>query len=49
MAVGHQHDLFIAFFGKGNKWGIPIEYYVEKKPMGTAGAICHIDNLDNNF
>ena len=49
MAVGHHHDLFIAFFGKGNKWGIPIEYYVEKKPMGTAGAICHIDNLDNNF
>jgi NDP-sugar pyrophosphorylase family protein len=49
MAVGHQHDLFIAFFGNGNKWGVTIEYYVEKEPMGTAGAICHIDNLDDNF
>ena len=49
MAIGHQHDLFMAFFGNGDKWGIPIEYYVEKEPMGTAGAICHIDNLADNF
>jgi NDP-mannose synthase len=49
MAVGHQHDLFIAFFGNGKKWGVTIEYYVEKEPMGTAGAIHHIDNLDDNF
>ena len=49
MAIGHQHDLFIAFFGNGHKWGITIEYYVEKEPMGTAGAIYHIDNLENNF
>ena len=49
MAVGHQHDLFIAFFGNGKKWSIPIEYYVEKEPMGTAGAIRHIDNLDDDF
>jgi len=29
--------------------GIPLKYYVEKEPLGTAGAIRQIDNLDDNF
>jgi NDP-mannose synthase len=49
MAVGHQHDLFIAFFGNGEKWGVSIDYYVEKEPLGTAGPIRHIENLDDTF
>jgi NDP-mannose synthase len=49
MAVGHQHDLFIAFFGNGEKWDISIDYYVEKEPLGTAAPIRHIKNLDETF
>lgn len=49
MAIGHQHDLFVAFFGNGEKWKIPIEYYIEKKPLGTAAPIRHINNLENDF
>jgi NDP-sugar pyrophosphorylase family protein len=49
MATGHQHDLFVAFFGTGEKWGLSIDYCVEKEPLGTAGPIRHIKNLDDNF
>ena len=49
MAVGHEHDLFIAFFGNGEKWDISIDYYVEKEPLGTAAPIRHIKNLDETF
>ncbi len=49
LAVGHQHDLFIAFFGNGEKWGIPIDYHVEKEPLGTAAPIRHIEKLDETF
>lgn len=49
LAIGHQPDLFMAFFGNGEKWGIPIDYYVEKEPLGTAAPIRHIEILDDNF
>jgi NDP-mannose synthase len=49
MAIGHQHDLFIAFFGNGEKWGIPIDYYVEKEPLGTAAPLRYIPNLEDTF
>ena len=29
----------INFLGDGSKWGVSIKYLVEKKPLGTAGAI----------
>jgi len=49
MAIGHQHQLFMAFFGNGEKWGIEINYFIEEKPLGTVGSIKHIDNLDEDF
>jgi NDP-sugar pyrophosphorylase family protein len=49
MAVGHQHDLFMAFFGNGEKWDIPIDYYVEKEPMGTAGSLRYINHIEDDF
>jgi NDP-mannose synthase len=49
MAIGHQHDLFIAFFGNGKKWKIPIEYFIEEEPLGTAGPVRHINNLEDDF
>lgn len=49
LAIGHQPDLFMAFFGNGEKWGIPIDYYIEKEPLGTAAPIRHIENLDDIF
>jgi NDP-mannose synthase len=49
LAIGHQPDLFMAFFGNGEKWGIPIDYYIEKEPLGTAAPIRHIENIDDTF
>jgi NDP-sugar pyrophosphorylase family protein len=49
LAIGHQHDIFIAFFGNGEKWGIPIDYYIEKEPLGTAAPIRCIENLEDTF
>ncbi|PKN77497.1 MAG: nucleoside-diphosphate-sugar pyrophosphorylase, partial [Deltaproteobacteria bacterium HGW-Deltaproteobacteria-10] len=49
LAIGHQPDLFMAFFGNGEKWGIPIDYYVEKEPLGTAAPIRCIENLEDTF
>jgi NDP-mannose synthase len=49
MAIGHQHDLFMAFFGNGEKWDISIDYYVEKEPMGTAGSLHYINHIEDDF
>lgn len=49
LAIGHQKDLFMAFFGHGEKWGISIDYYIEKEPLGTAAPIRHIPDLDDAF
>jgi D-glycero-alpha-D-manno-heptose 1-phosphate guanylyltransferase len=38
LAVGHKHDAIIDYFGKSYK-SIDIEYVIEKKPLGTGGAI----------
>jgi NDP-mannose synthase len=49
MAIGHQHQLFTAFFGNGEQWGIHIDYFIEEKPLGTAGALRYISSLDDDF
>jgi len=49
LSVGHQHELFMAFFGNGEKWGIKINYFIEDEPLGTAAPIKYIQNLDDNF
>jgi len=37
--LGHKPKKIIDFFGNGSNWGIQISYVIEKKLMGTAGAI----------
>jgi NDP-sugar pyrophosphorylase family protein len=49
LTVGHQAELFRAFFGTGEKWGLSIEYFVEDKPLGTTGALKYIDGLEDHF
>ncbi|MBE7559396.1 nucleotidyltransferase family protein [bacterium] len=48
-AVGHQHEMFRAFFGDGGKWGLSITYSLEDEPLGTAGPLRLIPELDENF
>jgi NDP-sugar pyrophosphorylase family protein len=49
LAVGHLSGLIEAYFGDGSKWGVSITYSREDQPLGTAGPIALLDDLDENF
>jgi len=41
LATSYLSEVFIPYFGDGSKWGIDLRYAVEKKPLGTGGAIAN--------
>jgi NDP-mannose synthase len=49
LCVGYLASLFQALLGDGSGFGIKIEYIVEKQPLGTAGALALVRDLDENF
>ena len=49
IVTGHLAELIEAFFGAGDRHGIPIDYFREDEPLGTVGALSLIDDLDEHF
>ncbi len=50
ITVSHMADKIIDYFGNGQKFGVNIEYYVEEKPLGNAGALLKLrEKLDDTF
>lgn len=49
LAVGYMADLICAYFGDGAKFGVRIDYSYETDPLGTAGPLALIPNLDDTF
>ena len=50
MAVGHLAELLQAFFRDGSRLGLPIDYSMEDRPLGTVGPLTLIDGLgDETF
>jgi len=49
MAVGYLAELLQAFFGNGARLGLPIDYSMEQKPLGTVGPLTLIPNLDGTL
>jgi NDP-mannose synthase len=49
VATGYLAELIEVFFGNGERYGVPIDYYREQEPLGTAGALASIDGLDDHF
>jgi NDP-sugar pyrophosphorylase family protein len=49
VSTGHLAELIEAFFGNGKRWGVHITYVRENKPLGTAGAIQLVKNLEDDF
>jgi NDP-sugar pyrophosphorylase family protein len=49
IATGYLAELIEAFFRDGNAYGIPIDYHREHTPLGTAGAIGTVADLDTDF
>jgi NDP-sugar pyrophosphorylase family protein len=49
MAVNRHASLIKAFFGSGKRWGVAIDYSLEKKPLGTLGPLLLVKNLPDHF
>jgi len=49
MTVGHLAELMHSFFKDGSQWGLNISYSFENCPLGTAGPLSLIDDLDETF
>lgn len=49
LAVNHQAEIIMAFFGDGGKWNVHIEYSLEDKPLSTMGPLRLVKDLDDNF
>ncbi len=49
MAVGHLAELLMAYFGDGSRFGMRIDYSREAQPLGTAGPLALIPNLNETF
>jgi NDP-sugar pyrophosphorylase family protein len=49
LAVGYLSHLIEAVFGDGQAYGVKIDYHHERSPLGTAGALAEIADLDEPF
>lgn len=48
ISVGHLAALVEAFCGDGSQWNIEIDYVRENEPLGTAGGLSLIPDLDDD-
>jgi len=44
LTVGYKHEQIQDFFGDGKKFGVSIEYAIEKEALNTAGSILPLKN-----
>lgn len=50
LTVSHLGNIIMDYFWNGKKFGVNIEYYYEKEPLGNAGALYEIkDKLTEDF
>lgn len=50
LTVSHLGNIIMDYFQDGSKFGVHIEYYFEKEPLGNAGALFKIkDKLTEDF
>ncbi len=49
IAVGYLSHLIESYFGDGSRWDVCIRYSKEEKPLGTAGPISLIEDLQDGF
>lgn len=50
LVIGYLGDVIQKYFEDGEKYGVNINYYVEKEPLGTAGALVTLSKkFEDNF
>lgn len=50
LAIGHLGNLIRAYVGDGSQWGVEVEFFEERSPLGTIGpALMFLDECPDNF
>src|SRR5579872_6191662 len=49
LTLGHMAPLLMACIGDGSRWGIQVDTVLEDQPLGTAGSLRAVQDLDDNF
>ena len=49
LAVNHQAEIIKSYFNSGKKWGVIIDYSLEKEALGTMGPLKLITDLPEHF
>lgn len=49
ISVGYLSQLIESYFGDGERWGVGISYSREETPLGTAGPISLLENIEEPF
>ena len=49
LAVGYLAELLMAYFGSGERLGVKITYSREEEPLGTAGPLSLVPDLEDRF
>lgn len=49
ISTGYLGGLIEAYFAKGKRWGVNIQYIRENRPLGTAGAIKLVKDVEEDF
>ena len=49
LTVGYLSDLLKSYFGDGSRFDIKLTYSYEQSPLGTAGPLSLINDLDDTF
>ena len=45
LCVGYLAPLIETYCGRGERWGLAIDYFHESSPLGTVGALGHLQDL----
>jgi len=48
ISVGHLAQLIRAVCGDGSQWGVELDYVEEEQPLGTAGCLSLIGDIDDS-
>lgn len=49
LAVNHQAELLRAYFGNGERWGLKIDYSLERTALSTMGPLKLVPDLPDHF
>ncbi len=48
--LGYKAEIIQSYVKDGQDWGLNVDYYIEKEPLGSAGGVCQdLENLSNSF